>query len=84
MPSNANLMATALKGIATYLKPYSGHHVESPKVENLGLYWNSYSNGFGVDTGITFDVSGGYSTPFYAQNQYGVMEMSGYANIGGR
>lgn len=36
----------------------------------MGYYINEQAEGFGIDVGVVFDVSGGYKWPFYTQNQY--------------
>ena len=37
-----------------------------PKVTNYGYYKNTMKNNWGVDVGLTFDMSLGYTMPYYS------------------
>lgn len=84
MASADSLETMIFKGIANVMQNVEKKPETKPEVKNWGFYWNPWTEaGFGIDLGVTVDLSAGYAAPWYTENQYAVTAPHAHMLLGG-
>ena len=73
-----------LRTVADFASSIEKVEEQSPKVQNFGIFMNNMNeNNWGYDIGLNFDLSLGYTMPYYKEMKYAVSEPHVHALLGG-